>query len=294
MLSVTEAFNKFQGRLETTTTENTAASSRQIRLRGQVKSKFSVVDDFLTGSYRRHTKTKPLRDVDMMFILGDRSHLDRHPSILLGEIVDVLKPFYGDHRVASDRRAVRVDFGTQLVDEVSGDVVSFDVVPAFTDGQNYRIPDDFLGEWIPTNPKVHAEKATAANQSYEGQWKPIVKMLKSWNNHQGKPLDPSFLIEVMSLDILQGNWGGSKPRECREFFSTAASRINEPWKDPAGLGPNVSDVLESDAAMVEKARDALIEAEKQCTEALRLDRAGRTGDALAKWQGLFGPAFAKS
>lgn len=61
---------------------------------------------------------------------------------------------------------------------------------------------------MPTNPRVHAAKATAANEQCDGQWKPVVKMLKKWNEHHDKRIKPSFLVEVMSLGLMT-DWGGS-------------------------------------------------------------------------------------
>jgi len=66
------------------------------------------------------------------------------------------------------------------------------------------------------------------------------------------------------------------------------------WEDPAGVGPDVSDTLDADAGKLATARTALLLAEKACTRALQLDQTGKTGDALAAWQDLFGPLFAKS
>jgi len=294
MITISEAFDKFQHRLETTPSENRSASRRQRILRLQLDGGFAIERDFLTGSYIRHTKTKPLRDVDIMIVLADRSYLDRHPHDVLEAVRAHLAPVYGEDRVVCDRRAVRVDFGVTVVDDLSDEVVSFDVVPAFTDGDHYLIPDDVLAEWIPTNPEIHKDLATKANKNFAEQWKPLVKMVKIWNNHHGKPVDPSFLVEVMALQILTGEWTGDRPREIRQFFATAARRIAEPWPDPARLGPDISDVLHDDAIAVANAQTALRQAEKACTEAMNLQRAGRIGEALSAWQDLFGPAFAKS
>jgi hypothetical protein len=95
-----------------------------------------IETDFLTGAYRRHTKTKPLRDVDIMIVLKDRSYLSRHPHEILEAVRAILAPYYGSDRVWCDRFAVRVDFGLNVVDDVTG-------------------------EWIATNPKIHEELATA-------------------------------------------------------------------------------------------------------------------------------------
>ena len=192
MITVSDAFWKFRGRLETTDTEDATASRRQQKLRGQLDEAFDIVTDFLTGAYRRHTKTKPLRDVDIMIVLRDTSYLDMHPREILEEVRKVLAAHYGAARVCTDRRAVRVDFGVEHVDDLTGEVISFDVVPAFEDGDHYLIPDDQLGIWVPTNPKIHAELATTANKNFDGQWKPLVKMIKKWNQVHGDPVEPSL------------------------------------------------------------------------------------------------------
>lgn len=295
MISVNEGFLKFRGNLETTDAEDASASSRQKRIRAQLDADetLDIVEDFLTGAYRRHTKTKPLRDVDIMIVLRNTEYLARHPHNILEVVRAALVPYYGEHRVCCDRRAVRVDFGVKVVDDVSDadEVVSFDVVPAFAHDDHYLIPDDVTGEWVHTNPKLHYDAARDANQGFAEQWKPLVKMIKKWNEVAGHPVEPSFLIEVMALQLITGPWTGSHPRELRQFFASAAARIDEGWPDPAHIGPDISDVLDSDATKMSIARKALLAAEAACTAAINLERSGRTGDALTAWRALFGPLF---
>jgi hypothetical protein len=188
---------------------------------------------------------------------------------------------------------VRVDFGVTLVDDLTGAVMSFDVTPAVESGNHYEIPDRDTGDWMATDPTVHATLATTANDDFAGEWKPVVKMIKKWNEHQGKPITPSFLIEVMSLDLLTA-WGGSYPRELKAWLATAIEAIEETWNDPAHLGTPVSDKMSADAGLRAAARLALKQAEAACTEAMTHAREGRSGAALDIWQQLFGPTFAKS
>jgi Second Messenger Oligonucleotide or Dinucleotide Synthetase domain len=291
MITVSEAFWKYRGRLETTDTEDSTASRRQQKLRRELDDALDIVTDFLTGSYRRHTKTKPLRDVDIMIVLRDISYLSRHPREILEEIRKVLADHYGAARVCTDRRAVRVDFGVEHVDDMIGEVISFDVVPAFEERGHYLIPDDRIGIWIPTNPKIHAELATTANQNFDGQWKPLVKMIKKWNQIHSGPVTPSFLLEVMALELITGAWAGSHAYELRQFFARAADRITDGWPDPAGVGPDISDVLDADQAGMRHARAALRDAEATCTKAILLERQGRTGEAINTWRSLFGEMF---
>lgn len=295
MLSVDQAFTKFKSHLELTAGEQRDAASRQRRIREVVCNALDVERDFLTGSYVRHTKTKPLKDVDIFIVLGgDEVHYaDEAPDRVLEAVREVLAHEYGGHRVVMQRRSVRVDFGVTVVGDLSGQVMSFDVVPALSTGGFYVIPDRISWGWMPTDPEVHATKATEANRLFQGQWKPLVKMIKKWNDHDSGPVKPSFLIEVMSLDLLS-DWGGSYSRELKAWFATAIDAIQESWEDPAGLGHPVSDRMASDPGLRAVAQDALRRAEATCTEALNHERNGRTGAALDAWQRLFGPAFAKS
>jgi hypothetical protein len=294
MSTVSDAFWTFRSRLETTDTEDATASARQQKLRSQLDDAFEIVTDFLTGSYRRHTKTKPLRDVDIMIVLRDTSYLRLHPREILEAVRKALAVHYGAARVCTDRRAVRVDFGVEHVGDMTGEVISFDVVPAFEEGDHYLIPDDRLGIWIPTNPKIHADLTTSANKNFDDQWKPLVKMIKKWNQVHDSPVQPSFLLEVMALELITGTWTGSHQYEMRQFFASAADRIADGWPDPAQVGPDISDALDADPGQLQVARAALRDAEATCTRAILLDRQGRSGEAITTWRSLFGDLFPAS
>jgi hypothetical protein len=168
--------------------------------------------------------------------------------------------------------------------------MSFDVVPAFTKSFHFEIPDTATTKgWTETNPKIHAEKATAANEAFNGEWKGMVRMAKRWNETKNKPIKPSFLFEVMALEILRPPFGGDYPYEFMAFFASAADRIDDDWPDPAGLGPSVSDSM--NAAERATAKQALTQAHLMIREAIQLSRTGKNGDAMRKFRDLFGDLF---
>src|SRR5207247_9358900 len=72
MISTQDAFRKFRSRLELNQKEQDDASRRQKEVRTVMDGAFDIDDDFLTGSYRRWTKTKPLKDVDIFCVLGSK------------------------------------------------------------------------------------------------------------------------------------------------------------------------------------------------------------------------------
>jgi hypothetical protein len=51
-----------------------------------------IAEDFITGACRRHTKTKPLRHVDIMIVLRSTEYLDRHPHDIL-EVVRAIRRY---------------------------------------------------------------------------------------------------------------------------------------------------------------------------------------------------------
>ena len=296
MLSIDEAFRKFKSRLELNEKEQKNATDRHTEVREFVRTKFAIDDDFLTGSYRRHTKTKPLKDIDIFFVMkeSERQYRNQAAGKVLDDYLATLKDEYGKDAVRRQSRSINIDFGVQVKDEDKTDykVLSIDVVPAFPAGSDYEIPDGDTGKWIKTNPKIHAEKATNAHQAYGNEWKGLVRMAKYWNNnpkHGEKPVKPSFLIEVMALECLYGGWGGQFDREMQSFFATLADRVGDVWADPAGLGPPISNSM--DRTKVDRARQALGQAARQADQAINLTRQGRNGDALRAWRELFGPMF---
>lgn len=298
MLTTDEAFRKFKSRLELNDREQENASKRQNEVRDYLDTKFAIANSFLTGSYKRHTKTKPLKDIDIFFILkeSERSkYREKGPSVVLGDFHKALVEKYGENAVRKQGRSVNVDFGVVVDAEDNTDyrILSVDVVPAFPSGEDYEIPDTDKGDWIKTNPKIHAQKAIDAHQAFSNEWKGLVRMVKYWNNNPrhgaDKPVKPSFLIEVMALECLYGGWQGRFDYEIEGLFSTLADRIFDTWADPAGLGPPISDGM--DSTRKQRARDLLMAASRDARSAINLAKQGRNGDALKAWRVLFGPKF---
>jgi hypothetical protein len=294
MINIPDAFKKFRTRLELSPKEQEDASRRHYEIRDYLKTKFDIARDILTGSYKRETKTKPLKDVDIFCILGEKERYwrDKPPADLLAAFEAALVDKYGEDHVSCQRRSVTVDFGVKPDEneETGGKVMSFDVVPAFDKDKHYEIPDTGNPKgWTETDPEIHYDKAVEAQKSFKNEWKGIVRMAKKWNAHKVKPVKPSFLIEVMALELLVPPFGGNIRYELKGFFAAMADRIHDMWPEPAGLGPPVSDTM--DTAACDKAKVALRAAEAAAAAAIQLEQRGKNGEALKAWRDLFGPLF---
>jgi hypothetical protein len=293
MLATTQAFEKFRQNLELSPTEREDAQKRHKDVRECIRKGFDVTNDVLSGSYRRHTKTKPLKDVDVFFILGPKEKWRRSksPIDMLTAFDDCLKKeFTDDDQTEICRRAVTVIFEKSYYpDDHHGKVLSIDAVPAFeVETDIFEIPDKVTGTWIKTNPKKHQKQATAKNNEIDGYWVPLVKMIKGWNRANGKPIKPSFLIEVVAEELVESPFS-TYSNEVRNFFASMEANIGRDWPDPAGLGPLVSDQMTSQ--MITTAKSALQEAQRKAALACRAEQTGRQDEALKIWREILGRYF---
>ena len=282
MTYVDDAFNKCKTTLEITNTEQNYASSKHWEIRTLVREAWGLDDDFLTGSYRRHTKTKRLKDVDIFVVIdpdGSQAYLrDLTPSKILEALQAVLETKYAN--VTVDGFACVVKAGT------GDEVASFEVVPAFKrTGGGWEIPDADRSIWIATNPKVHHEQSTNINGRCDDRFVPFVKMIKGINRHHDEPIKPSFLLEVMAQGIVDTPFGRYQD-EITWFLASAAEQIANDWADPAKIGPTVNGTMS--AWDRQAAANTLRSWQHIAEKAVRLEDDGQEKAAVEEWRKLFG------
>jgi hypothetical protein len=279
---IDDAFANLRHNLAITQTEQDTAVRRHHAIRDHVKSRWDLEDDFLTGSYRRDTKTKRLKDIDIFAVIDkdgpQGGYRTRSPDAVLRALEELLRDRWPDAR--RDGMAVVVHYGTD------DDVMSIDVVPAFDRrGGGYVIPNPSAGDWIATNPKRHHELSIAKNAECDGKFVPFVKMIKGINRELGEPVSPSFLLEVMAQSLVKAPFGRYQD-EITVFLATAAEQIDRQWPDPAGLGGDVNAVMsrtQKQAAVV-----ALRGAQEIAERAIDLEDDGQERAAYDEWKKLFG------
>jgi hypothetical protein len=279
---IDDAFASLRHHLEITQTEQDTAVRRHHGIRDYVRTRWDLDDDFLTGSYRRGTKTKKLKDIDI-FIVIDKDgpqggYLGQSPT----EVLRALEGLLRDRWPGADRdgMAIVIPYGTD------DDVMSIDVVPAFDrKGGGYLIPNPSGGDWIATNPKRHHELSIAKNTECDGKFVPFVKMIKGINRELGEPVSPSFLLEVMAQALVKAPFGRYQD-EIPLFLATVAEQIDQQWPDPAGLGGDVNTVMSNGQKLAAAA--ALRSAQQTAERAVDLEDDGQERAAYDEWKKLFG------
>ena len=215
-LTRVQAFKELRVNLELTGLQEKTVAARQSNVRDAVANQLTVVDDFVTGSYRRHTLIRPLEtaDVDIVVVL-DSKFKDRGPRAVLDLVRNALLVEYTrTPAISRNGQAVTITFTDFVVD----------VVPAFARpwwswGEDWEICDSGRARWITTNPKKHVELSAAANRAHGGQLVPRIKQLKAWNSKAGGPIR-SFHLEALAWSI----FGTSRLWKNRQSSDWASAR----------------------------------------------------------------------
>ncbi|ESZ99761.1 hypothetical protein CcI156_20575 [Frankia sp. CcI156] len=279
---VDDAFVKLRHNLEITQTEQNLAKARHEAIRDFVRTHWALADDFLTGSYRRDTKTKRLKDIDIFVVIDahgpQAGFRDQAPIEVINALETLIRRKWS--AAARDGMAVVIPYGP------NDEVMSIDVVPSFKrNGGGYYIPNPSAGDWIATNPKRHHELSIAKNADCGGNYVPLVKMIKGINRELGEPVSPSFLLEVMAQSLVKLPIGRYQD-EIVLFLGTAAERIGDVWPDPAGLGGDVNAVMNTTEKLA--AANALDRARRIAETAVDLEDEGQERAAYDQWKKLFG------
>jgi hypothetical protein len=281
--TIASSFSRFRTNLEITGLQQATVSTRQTNVRDAVARRLTVLDSFVTGSFRRHTMISPLAEADIdVFVVLDASYwsTDGQASVLDKVRSALLETYTKTPKISRNGQAVTITF----------DDFKVDVVPGFNrKGGGYLIPDSIGKRWISTNPKVHETFITNANAAHNGNLVPLIKMLKSWNRGISDSFR-SFYLELLVEKALNGvtisnDWSG-----CRFAFDKGREIIKFKIADPADLdGDQVSGLLT--ASTVENAVARFETAFKRSSLAIEYESKGNVEAAVGEWRKVFGDYF---
>jgi predicted nucleotidyltransferase len=285
--SVNEAFNVMRSNLEITQLQQEAVSARQRSIREHIQKNMNVTDDFLIGSYARHTLIGPLSeaDVDILVVLDPSYYHEVNTKTdpqarLLDKVRSVLCDKYPTTTVSRNGQAVTIKFSDYYVD----------VVPGFlTTNGNYFIPDSATKRWIYTNPKKHNEAMAQTNVKRDKSFVPLIKMVKAWNRNNGG-IFSSFHLEVMGANLFDNVSIADFQNGLLTYFDQGVYRITQRCMDPAGFDDNlgtylsIGDKMQQAPRLFEKARN-------HARNAISHERIWRPDLAIAEWKQVFGACY---
>lgn len=266
-------------------TARSRASQSQLYLRNVLKNKanydekFPEVlsrndEDFLGGSFARHTKISPLDDIDIFFPLDGGGLIyvqngirlpyviarDSMSSRLLydcwktGECVDSTKLLFGlsnalnetypNSQVSLDGQCVNLQ--TTIAATSESDGIGFDVVPCVRlDPEDlsesfYLVPDGHSG-WMRSNPRKDTALCVELNDFHNNLYRKAVRLVKYWNKTQIRDAFKSYYIELaLSLKFSELKRGNNKFWSILGAFAFAMKTVSEAYSKGA-LTPLVKD-----------------------------------------------------
>ncbi len=286
--TIPAAFAQLRANLEVTAPQASTISTRQTGVRETLAAGLTVTSDFLTGSYARSTMIAPLKeaDIDIMFVLDNRyfhhyNNQNGGPAGLLDFAKrTLLKTYTRTPDISRNGQAVTIRFDDFVIDVVLG---------FHRQGGGYLIANSLRNSWLSTDPKKHVELVTQANKDHNGDFVPLVKMLKGWNKSHSS-FFRSFHLEVLALQIFTGVTITDFPSGVRYFFDKARTLIKTKNVDPAGYGDDVGSYVDNQTQMAE-AVSRIERAYNSAVKAEDLARRGRISDAMIVWDGVFNNYF---
>ena len=271
-----------------------AHSSLRTKLAGHETYRHIHVNTFLSGSYARNTALRPrmsngtLRRPDVDIIVVTSYTQWDSPSEVIATLRRTLKQL-GYEEIESNRRSVCVKLGS----------VEMDVVPVIaTANGGWLIADKSEERWLVTNPMGHNHWATAVNKQANGNFKPLVKMLKWWRRenlpHLRRP--KGFILEAMVADLMD-----YAENSYEELFAKLLERISAEYQwlaatgqvphleDPSVPGNNVFSRVKSEE--FKRFHDMAV---SHAALVRRAQKEPNADKALELWQRVFGDRFRKS
>lgn len=320
--TVNGAFTEFMKdtvNLESTETQ-TARKSRD-NLLTNIKS-FSGDDDFFSinssrclnfGSFHRHTKLRPLDDIDLMICIAgsdDRQYTNVGNGIYyMGanqtdknnglntqgtdnlNSTKVINRFISKLSCLSDYSKAEMHKNHEAATlKLKSYDWNFDIVPCFyCTGDFYLIPDG-NGNWKKTDPRIDNDRTTTINQEHNGNLLSLIRLVKYWNNRRITYTIDSYMLECMILDRYEGmttpeNWWIDL--QFRDTLKYLSSAIYCSVNDPKGIQGNLNGFSYSEKLSIS---EALKNAYDKAVEASSLENDNQKA-AIKKWGEVLGTCF---
>ena len=266
------------------------------------------------GSFERHTKIRPIDDIDVMLCMsgeGKRTYTELSGTIYIkGCDSDYNNGLltYGTDYLNSTKVINRFIFKLSELNDYSKAEMhknheaatlqlksytwNFDIVPCFYTYTNFYLIPDGAGNWKKTDPRIDNERTKSINQKHNGKLLELIRLVKYWNNRKVTLKIGSYLLECMILNRYENmntpdNWWIDF--QFRDTLKHLSSAILASVDDPKGIQGNLNGFSWDDRF---KISNALSKTYDKAVEAvnLEIDKKDQKG-AITKWREVLGNDF---
>lgn len=233
MADLIAQFTEAKSRVEATDSDkrNAAWAHKQVRSHlesDQVLQSWGI-DTVLIGSYKRQVAIRKVKDVDVLSKLP-LIPAGIAPGQLLDHLQNVLSGAFGTTQVVAQDRSIKVNFPQYGL--------AVDAVPARPDlgGTGLLEIPDRTGGWELTNPEYLTTLTTTMNDHYDGEYVPLVKLIRQARRYHLRDARPSgFYFEILCYHAAAGDLLG--PSMAALFTATMRRIANQLRDAAAGIPP---------------------------------------------------------
>ena len=294
-MSILDSFADFRKKVDASPEQVTEARERRRIFESALLGESDVLEVVASGSLARGTHKAPIHDVDLIVVFDPEHHQNwnepgesasealAHSRDLVHRLLGATDGTYDQLvRLALPRNHAVKCF---LDDPEDENAFTVDVMPAFRNGDELRIPESLSNAWIDSNPELLIGLSHERHLSWN-KWAGSVRMLKRWGSDRSFKVK-SLVMEVLALESLPTD-RANQPAAIQAFFAAAAYAVESglPIEDPAGLCGPIQPDLDL-VALGEALREAATDA--QTAIAAQIDN----NEPLAsqKWASIFGSDF---
>lgn len=233
---------------------------------------YNKENDVQMGSFRRHTKIRPIDDIDFIIVFSaegttyqrksfssesyelfvpdeaERLKLYTNQNLTLNSIkvINILKkslssvPHYEKAEIQRNQEAVTLNLKSYDW--------NFDIVPAFitsseSNGRSYYLIPDGEGNWKKTDPRIDSIRTTEINKKRDGKVLKYIRLIKYWNRRATMPTISSYLLENLVLDYFDKHEVSATDQSTlRDLFDYLSTAIYSNCEDPKGIQGNLNNL----------------------------------------------------
>lgn len=285
-MAVEQAFREFEAKIALTDAQRNKMVARTSLVKTLLERSFPANCDapvrlsILMGSGARGTIIRPLDDIDMLAVFGNKDGVfERYRGDSQALLYWVRK------RVNARTEVQKVGARGQAVRLFYTDGLHVDIAPVFSWSKGgYALPAG-NGTWVTTDPLKQGRWAKERDVALSGQFKRRVRMLKRWNNEHSKRLE-SWHLEVMIGRVFK-SMGSDHRVGLQKFFEWAGEHLHVEDCDDShrDLGTSLSRSQEQDI------KASLSANRKRAAAAVEAEKAGDASEAIRLWRMVLGEDF---
>lgn len=269
------------------------------------------------GSFARHTKIRPLDDIDIMVGLwADQCFYAEHTDkITISASTDTarLTGYLHDDSDCINSRKVINAFVSALKNVGQYDKAdisrnreaatlklksydwNFDIVPCFQTkediyGKSYYLIPDGKGHWKKTDPRIDRSKIQEQNQRFGGNLLNVIRIVKYWQRRQTMPTMNSYLLETMLLSYYSNRFTCQQwvDLELHDIFNHLASAVYMPVWDHKNIQGDINGLTYNEKVKISER--CILDAAR-VSEARRYEAEEDHRASIAIWRNIFGSNF---